>query len=239
MTASIIGKGAVYMVSAVIAAGGKGKRMGADTNKVYLELGGTEILARTLGVFQSCPVIDEIVVVTGTEDIGRCRSIIARDGLTKVTAIAEGGIERQDSVYIGLSAAHGATAVIHDGARCLITDEEIRSVVADAKKYGAAALGVPVKDTLKTIGENGEITGTVDRDRTVLIQTPQVFDRLELMRLHERLRTEGAAVTDDCAVFERYGRVVHYTAGKYENIKMTTPSDMAVGEKILEMRDNG
>lgn len=226
------------MVSAVIAAGGKGKRMGVGINKVYLELRGKEILARTLGVFQSCEVIDEIVVVTGYEDIVSCRSIIERDGITKVTAVSEGGKERQESVYIGLSLAHGDVAVIHDGARCLVTDDEIRSVVADAEKYGAAALGVKVKDTLKTIDESGNITATVNRERTVQIQTPQVFDRLELMDLHERLKKEGGAVTDDCSVLERYGRSVHFTPGKYENIKITTPEDMIMGERILEMRES-
>lgn len=224
------------MVSAIIAAGGKGRRMGADINKVYLPLCGKEILAHTLSVFQNCGAVDEIVVVTGPDDIEKCRDIVRRGGITKAVHIAEGGAERSDSVYIGLCAASGDLAVIHDGARCLITDAEIRAVIADAEKYGAAALGVPVKDTLKTVDETGRITGTVDRERTVQIQTPQVFKRDEIIELHRRIRESGIAVTDDCSVFERFGRAVHYTMGSYENIKLTTPADITAAERILEMR---
>lgn len=224
------------MVSAIIAAGGRGRRMGADINKVYLSLRGKEILAHTLSVFQRCKVIDEIVVVTGPDDIEKCCEIIARDGITKAAAVVEGGAERSDSVYTGLSAASGELAVIHDGARCLVTDEEICAVIEDAEKYGAAAVGVPVKDTLKTIDVSGRIMGTVDRERTVQIQTPQVFKREEIAELHRRIKAEGVSVTDDCSVFERYGREVHFTMGSYENIKLTTPADITAAERIIDMR---
>lgn len=225
------------MVSAIIAAGGKGRRMGAGINKVYLPLRGKEILAHTLEVFQNCDVIDEIIVVTGPEDITRCRAIIEKYDITKAVSVKEGGAERSDSVYIGLLAASGDIAVIHDGARCLITDGEIRAVVSDAEKYGAAALGVSVKDTLKTIDESGTIVGTVDREKIVHIQTPQVFRRAEITELHRRIKAEGAEVTDDCSVFERYNRKVHVTPGNYENVKITTPIDIAMAERIIELRN--
>lgn len=241
-------------VTAVIVAGGRGKRMGADINKVFLPLGGTEILAHTLRAFELCPDIDDIVVVTGEADMERVKKIAERESFKKLSHIVPGGAERSDSVYNGLRAAVGDIAAIHDGARCLIDPSDISAVVRDAEKYGAAALGVTVKDTLKSIDGSGNICGTIDRERTVLIQTPQVFKKDEIKALHERVnnakrcrdnsaisyklkeKKDGYAVTDDCSVFERYGRSVHVTKGSYDNIKLTTPEDIAIGEQILRRR---
>ena len=223
-------------VAAVIVAGGRGRRMGAGINKVFLPLAGREILAHTLSAFERCSDIDSIVVVTGSDDIERVRSIAAREGITKLSEVVVGGAKRSDSVYNGLAAVKCETAAIHDGARCLITPEEISAVIKDAEKYGAAALGVPVKDTLKTTDQSGNISGTIDREKTVLIQTPQVFSADEIRALHEQLRADGAAVTDDCSVFELYGKSVHVTIGSYDNIKLTTPGDIPVGEQILKRR---
>lgn len=230
-------KGVFFVVSVVIVAGGKGRRMGAGVNKVYLPLNGKEIIARTVKAFENCGVVDEIVVVTGDEDIERCRSIVQREGFTKVKAVAEGGSERQHSVYNGILLCRGDIVAVHDAARCLITEEEISAVIDDAKKYGAAALGVTVKDTLKTVDENGNIIATVDRGKTVHIQTPQVFNRTELKALHERAAADNISVTDDCSIFESYGKTVHVTIGSYDNIKITTPGDISIGEKILEGRE--
>ncbi len=224
------------MVSAVIVAGGRGKRMGAGINKVFLPLAGREILAHTISAFERCPEIDEIVVVTSADCMERVKRIISEKN-TKPITVTEGGAERQDSVYNGLMASRGDIAVIHDGARCLITPEEISAVIADAVKYGAAAVGVTVKDTLKSIDENGMILSTIDRERTVQIQTPQVFKLSEIKRLHERVQKDGIAVTDDCSVFEHYGLPVHVTFGSYDNIKITTPEDISIGEQILARRD--
>ena len=223
-------------ISAVIVAGGRGKRMGADINKVFLPLGGTEILAHTLRAFELCPDIDDIVVVTGEADMERVKKLAEREGFMKLSHIVPGGAERSDSVYNGLCNAVGDIAAIHDGARCLIDPADISAVVRDAEKYGAAALGVTVKDTLKSIDGNGNICGTIDRERTVLIQTPQVFKRDDIKALHERIKEDGSAVTDDCSVFGRYGRSVHVTTGSYDNIKLTTPEDIAIGELILRRR---
>lgn len=223
--------------TAVIVAGGRGVRMGADINKVFLPLAGREILSYTLEAFEGCPDIDDIVVVTGRADIARVRELAEGCGITKLSSIVPGGAQRSDSVYNGLLVSGGDMVVIHDGARCLITPEEISKTVRDAKKYGAAALGVTVKDTLKAIDDNGDISGTVDRDKTVLIQTPQVFALSEIKELHARLKADGGTVTDDCAVFERYGKRVHVTIGSYDNIKLTTPGDIAIGEQILKRRE--
>lgn len=223
-------------ISAIIVAGGRGRRMGADINKVFLPLCGKEILAHTLTAFEACDKINETVVVTAADDISRVKDIVKRSMLQKVTKIIEGGAERQNSVYNGLCAATGEFAVIHDGARCLITPEEISAVIADAIKYGASAIGVTVKDTLKSIDELGSITGTIDRDHTVQIQTPQVFPTDVIKTMHEDISARGITVTDDCSIYEYFGKTVHVTIGSYDNIKLTTPEDISIGEQIIERR---
>lgn len=224
----------VMKISAVIVAGGKGKRMGAGINKVLLKLGGKEILTRTVAVFDKSARIDEIVIVTGAEDIAAVRRLSA--GFCKIKTVTEGGAERQQSVFNGLSEVSGDIVLIHDGARALITDAEIENVIDDCIKYGAAAAGVPCKDTLKSADADGFIEGTVDRERTYMIQTPQAFETRTITALHKRAASDGLTVTDDCAIAEHYGVRVKITKGSYDNIKLTTPIDLAVGEMILKKR---
>lgn len=225
------------MVSAIIVAGGKGTRMGAGMNKVFLPLDGKEIISRTISVFESSPRVDEIIIVTSDDDIPKMREIVWRDGYQKVSRVTEGGKERGDSVYNGLCLARGDIALIHDGARCLVSREEIDAVIVDTVYFGAAATGVKVKDTLKTIDKDGNIISTVDREKTVHIQTPQGFMTSEIRKLHESAKDENLAVTDDCSIFEHYGKTVHLTEGSYDNIKITTPEDIAVAEAILKRKD--
>lgn len=221
-------------ITAVIVAGGKGKRMGASVNKVFLKLCGKEALLHTVEAFEKNPLINEIIVVTGAEDIPAASDILKDCG--KISKIIEGGAERQQSVYNGISAASGDIIAIHDGARSLIEQRHISAVIADCTRYGAAALGVPCKDTLKSADPDGFISGTIDRSLTYLIQTPQVFKADIIKELHERARKDGLSVTDDCAIAEHYGVRVKITEGSYDNLKLTTPEDMAVGEMILRRR---
>lgn len=225
------------MVSAIIVAGGKGTRMGAGMNKVFLPLGGKEIISRTIAVFESSSLIEEIIIVTSDDDIPKMREIVWRDGFEKVSHITSGGKERSDSVYNGLCLARGDVSLIHDGARCLVTREEIEAVIVDTVYFGAAASGVKVKDTLKTIDSDGNIISTVDREKTVHIQTPQGFMTSEIRKLHESAKDENLAVTDDCSIFEHYEKTIHLTEGSYDNIKITTPEDIAVAEAILKRKD--
>lgn len=223
--------------TAIILAGGKGVRMGAGMNKIFLKVADTEIIARTIDVFNSCRQIDEIILVSAHSDFDRMNEIITRFGFEKITHIVEGGAQRGDSVYNGLSYASGDIVLIHDGARCLITEPEITAVIADTVKYGAAATGVTVKDTLKTIDESGRIVATVDRDRTVQIQTPQGFATDEIRKFYTLANQDKLYFTDDCSIFEHYGKTVHFTKGSYDNIKITTPEDITVAEEILKRRN--
>lgn len=226
-------------VSAVIAAGGKGKRMGADENKVFLKIGEREIILRTVEAFYNNPDIDEIVVVAGEGEYMRAAKMLARAGFNdKMRAVTTGGATRRESVKNGIGFTTGDIILIHDGARCLIGGEEISAAVHAAMEYGAAAVGVPCKDTLKSADADGFITGTVDRDKTFLIQTPQAFKREIIMNAHEYADKMNIDATDDCALVEMTGGRIKIVRGRYDNIKITTPDDIVVAEKILEKRTN-
>ena len=217
------------MISAVIVAAGQGRRMGAGINKAYLPLCGKTVIETTLTAFCECDKIDEIIVVT--DDVKRCKSLVG--SMPKVKAVVLGGDTRKDSVKNGLYAASGEFAAIHDGARSLITKQEIEKVVEAAEKYGAAALGVRCKDTIKRLDGDGFIAKTEDRKFLYQIQTPQVFERTEIIKMHEAAQGD---FTDDCAVLESFGKRIKMVEGSYENIKITTPEDLAIAEKILEKR---
>ena len=203
--------------------------MGAGMNKTFLPLCKKTVLETAIMPFAESGEIDEIIVVT--DDVKRCSELLC--GLPKVKAVLLGGKTRRESVKIGLAAASGEFAAIHDGARALVTRDEIETVISAAKKYGAAALGVKCKDTLKIADSDGFIMGTQDRERLYQIQTPQVFKTHEIRDMHEKAVGD---FTDDCAVMESFGGKIKIVEGSYENIKLTTPEDILVAEKILEKR---
>ena len=184
------------MVSAIIVAGGQGRRMGAGKNKVFLKLLGTEIIVRAAAAFEENEHIDEIIIVTSKDDICECKKITKQN--KKLAAVVLGGEERRDSVYNGIKAAKGDIVLIHDAARCLVSQEIIDNVIADCMRYGAAAPGISPKDTIKAADENGFIAGTIDREKTCLIQTPQAFYREVIKKAHEAAK--DVSVTDDCAL---------------------------------------
>lgn len=217
-------------ITAVIVAAGRGRRMGADKNKVFLELSGKTVLENTVEVFENCDAINDIVVVTN--DIEECSSILS--GFSKIKNIVKGGETRQESVRNGLLASDCDIVVIHDGARALIQEKEILAAISETEKYGAAAVGVKCKDTLKKADKNGFIAGTVDREFIYNIQTPQVFKFKEIKKMHTL--AEDNSFTDDCALAESFGARIKIVDGSYDNIKLTTPEDLQIAEKILEKR---
>lgn len=217
-------------VAAIIVAAGSGTRMGAGKNKVFLTLFGKSILENTIETFENCPDIDDIVVVTN--DVAECDKLLSP--YKKVKRIVPGGKTRQESVKCGLLAAKGDIAVIHDGARALIRCEEIAAVVCACKEFGAAAVGVKSKDTLKKASEDGFIEKTLDREFVYNIQTPQVFMYDEILDFHQNAKVN--TFTDDCALAESFGKRIKIVDGSYDNIKITTPDDMEIAEKILEKR---
>lgn len=222
--------------TAVIVAGGKGTRMGAGKNKVLIKMAGREILYYTIAAFEKNKNIDDIIIVTGKDDIDECKRLIEKYNLKKVRRITGGGDTRRRSVMNGLLQAESDIVLIHDGARALITEDEINNSLMDCVKYGASAAGVKCKDTLKAADGGGFITGTVDRETTYLIQTPQTFRLGEILALHRKAEAEDFDATDDCMIAERYGVRVKISRGSYENIKLTTPEDLILAEEILRKR---
>jgi 2-C-methyl-D-erythritol 4-phosphate cytidylyltransferase len=221
--------------SVVVVAAGSSQRMGQD--KLMLELGGLPVLARTLRALNRCSCIDEIVVVTRSEKIMDIAHLCQEYDIEKVTKIVCGGMTRTESALAGLSEIdeRARLAAIHDGARPLVTPGLVAEVTHAAALYKAAAPAVPVKDTVK-LAEDGVVTDTPDRRKTVAVQTPQVFmPELIKAALTDAIQKE-LVFTDDCSAVEALGVKVHLTSGSEENIKVTTPLDMELAETILKGR---
>ncbi|MBS5702807.1 MAG: 2-C-methyl-D-erythritol 4-phosphate cytidylyltransferase [Butyricicoccus pullicaecorum] len=222
-------------VSAVIPAAGSSTRMGEETNKLLIELDGMPVLARTLLVFERCPLVDEIVVACRESDIMPYARLCEAFGMQKVRQIVRGGGSRSESVLCGVKAcAEQADFVaIHDAARPLLRLGDLMRVIEDAAEHGAACLVVPMKDSVKRV-EDGWITADVARASLAAAQTPQVFGRKKIQRALELVQARGLAPTDDCAAAELAGMRVFATLGSYTNIKVTTPEDLVVAEAFLQ-----
>ena len=222
--------------SAVIVAAGNAQRMGAD--KVMLELGCMPVLARTLLAFQNCDAIDEIIVVTRMEKVEEVASLCKKYGVTKAGKVIRGGKTRMESALAGVSEvrSNAKLIAIHDGARPFVTDEVIHRTVDAAAAYMSAVPVIRSTDTLKAIDEDGLITGSVDREHTVRVQTPQVFNADLIKGALTKAVSDGLTLTDDCSAIEIMGIKTHTVDGDEDNIKLTTPRDIQLGELILKTR---
>lgn len=224
-------------VCAVIVAAGSSRRMGGE-NKLLLEIDGVPVLARTLSAFQKCAAIRDIVLVCREQDIMPYTELAKAFSIDKLCTVTRGGETRTESVLAGITAApeNAVLVAVHDGARPLVSEAVITEAVTTAAEYGAAAPVVPVKDSIKRI-ENGVIAADVPRDTLAAVQTPQVFARPLLLRALNEAARQGQAYTDDCAAVEALGQPVYATHGSYENIKITTPEDIAVAEALLQKEE--
>ena len=220
----------------VVAAGTASRMQGID--KVLATLGDVPILVRTLQVFQSCQDVAEIVVVTREDLLVEIGDVCKAYMLDKVSKILVGGAERVLSVRAGLRAVDPETELIaiHDAARPFLTQRVFKEVLEQAAASGAAAPAVPVNDTIKR-AENAIVQETVDRSTLWAIQTPQVFQADLIRAAVEKACSDGAQITDDCSAVERLGMKVVLTAGDRQNIKVTTPFDLMLGEAILAQRE--
>lgn len=225
--------------AAVVLAGGRGKRMNSDVQKQYLQLNGKPLIVYALEAFEAGPV-DEVVLVTGAEDVEWAQQEIVRAyQFKKVKQVVAGGSERYHSVYEGLKVLDGCGIVlIHDGARPLVSPEMIGRAADAARIYGACAVGMPVKDTIKRADDDAFAVETPDRSYLWQIQTPQAFS-YELVRYaYDRLMRDEASqigITDDAMVVEQQtDRSVKLIRGSYENLKVTTPEDLILAEALLK-----
>ena len=224
--------------TAIVLAAGQGKRMNSKVQKQFLLIKGKPVLYYSLSCFQNSREIEEIIVVTGKDSINFCKQeIIEAYGFSKVKAVIAGGRERYDSVYAGLCACDDSDYVfIHDGARPFLTEDMIRRGKEAVLASGACVIGMPSKDTIKIADENGMVASTPSRSLVWNIQTPQIFSYAAIREAYERARQQNMAdITDDAMVMERFGNTkIKLVEGSYENIKITTPEDILVAEKILE-----
>ena len=223
--------------TAIVLAAGQGKRMNSRVQKQFLLLQGKPLLYYSLACFQNSSVIDDMIVVTGKESIDFCKKeIVELYGFTKVKAVIPGGKERYDSVYAGLCACEGTDYVfIHDGARPFVTEDMLQRLKATVTEYGACTAGMPSKDTVKIADEKGLVAKTPKRSHVWMIQTPQVFSYALILEAHNRARQGSMEeITDDAMVIETCtDRKIKLVEGSYENIKITTPEDLLIAERIL------
>jgi 2-C-methyl-D-erythritol 4-phosphate cytidylyltransferase len=228
----------------LICAGGKGKRMNHEKNKVFMKIKDKEIIARTLEVFEKAEEINGIIISTSLEDFAEMEKIIAREGFKKIEAIVEGGKERQDSVYNGLKklkeiAEKDDVILIHNAANPFVEEKTIKKCIKEAKEFGAAVAAQKVKDTIKKVNEELIVKETLDRNELWQMQTPQAILFHIALKAFEKAYSENFYGTDDVQLVERIHGKVKIVECSYENIKITTKEDIELAEKIIEKRKSG
>lgn len=212
-------------VTAIIAAGGEGRRMGRP--KQFIPLAGKPMLAWSIDAFKSVPAVSEIIVAVHKDNLAKVQALDVK--------VVEGGKERQDSIAnaLKLAARDSDIILIHDGARPMVTVEIIRACIKAASQQGAAVVGVPVKDTLKSVGDDSLIINTVERQGLWQVQTPQAFKADIVTRAYKEAKLKA---TDDSRLIEDLGLKVKMVQGLAENIKVTTEEDLRIAEALLKMR---
>ncbi|RHD13036.1 2-C-methyl-D-erythritol 4-phosphate cytidylyltransferase [Eubacterium ventriosum] len=229
-------------ITAIVLAAGSGSRMKSKTKKQFMEIKGKPVIWYSLFEFEKSRV-DEIILVTGKEDIDYCKKeIVEKYNLKKIKNVVAGGSERYESVYNGLKEVTGNIVLIHDGARPLINNEIIERSIEGAIKSDACVVGVPVKDTIKRANKEGYIIDTPNRSELWITQTPQSFKtdlvKMAYKKMKEELEKGNTTlnITDDAMVVEEFTtNQVRFVQGDYKNIKVTTPEDIDSAELFIEL----
>ena len=220
-------------VGVVVVAAGSSSRMGG-TDKTFAPILGTQLILLTLDQFEAFAPVSEIALVLAADSLEKSRQLISQRGYRKISQVCAGGKRRQDSVRVGLDALKPCDLVmVHDGARPGLDQALLQRGLEAARKCGAAVAGVPVKDTIKVVSPQGTVVETPSRDTLWAAQTPQIFRYNLLMEAHRQCTAD---FTDDAAMVESLGHPVRMFLGSYENLKVTTPEDMAVIEAVLQAR---
>lgn len=217
-------------VTAIIVAAGSGSRFGSDIPKQFLELNGKPVIVHTLERFQAAPSVDSIILVLAEDQIDDFdKSVVA-----KLDGVIAGGMSRSSSVLNGLNAVSGETDIVavHDGARPLVSVDEIERTIAKARATGAACLVAPVTDTIKSISGD-EIAATLDRDKMRRALTPQVFS-IDVLRRAFELADANEKATDECYIVEKLGYPIAIVEGSSRNIKITHSEDLALAAALLD-----
>jgi 2-C-methyl-D-erythritol 4-phosphate cytidylyltransferase len=224
------------MNSAIIVAAGEGKRFGGETPKQFVTIRDKPLIIYTVEQFERCSAIDEIILVLAAERLEDFMKAYASPCFTKMKRIIEGGKTRAESVFNGLQVVSENTEIVavHDGARPLVSSEEIDATVEKARETGAACLVSAVSDTIKEVAD-GKIIGTIDRAKLRRALTPQCF-RLEILKKAFDGADLSKGVTDECFLVEKLGCEIAIVEGSARNIKITTPEDLLLAEELLWYR---
>lgn len=222
-------------VAVIIAAAGKGTRVGGPVPKQYLKIGGEPVLLKTLKAFESVDEVDHIFIVTNEQYIDHCKSIVEDNSIDKVDAVIKGGAERQDSVYNALQEINKvrpgtAYVLIHDGARPFVSEEVILNVIRATAENDAAVACVAMKNSVREITDGA--SRSVERSNYFSVQTPQGFRKSVLLEAYDKALREGYYGTDDASLVERAGYKVEIVDGDYQNIKITTKEDLPMENRV-------
>ena len=224
---------------AALVAAGSSSRMGG-INKLLEPLDGIPVLVRTLTALERAQRVDSIVIATREEDLITISQLCKTYGITKCKKVIRGGEDREHSVLLAALEAEPDTELlaVQDGARPLVSPALIDRVIEAAQRCGAAAPAIPVKDTIKTVREDGAVEETLERSHLRAVQTPQVFEASLLKAALQAALEEGAVLTDDCSAVERLGKVVYLIEGEETNLKITTPTDLILAEALLAAEED-
>ncbi|MFY9752338.1 MAG: 2-C-methyl-D-erythritol 4-phosphate cytidylyltransferase [Candidatus Acidiferrales bacterium] len=234
-------------IAAIIPAAGLGTRMGADKPKQFLELDGVPLIVFTLRRLAACSAITDFFIATRADDIISLQDTVGKAGLGRPARVVHGGDTRQQSVANALAQVDPATEIVlvHDAVRPFVTTGQIERVIDEARKRGAAILGIPAIDTVKEVKraslpeDVALISATIPRERIVLAQTPQAFTYALLRDALRSAQQDGVTASDEAAVVERSGHDVFVVLGSERNLKITRPSDMDLARFYLQQEREG
>ncbi|MDE3170145.1 MAG: 2-C-methyl-D-erythritol 4-phosphate cytidylyltransferase [Acidobacteriota bacterium] len=234
-------------IAAIVPAAGLGTRMGADTPKQFLELGGVPLIVFTLRRLAACPAITDFFIATRADDVVALEAMVAKAALGRPARVVHGGDTRQQSVANALAQVDASTEIVlvHDAVRPFVTLAQIERVIAEARARGAAILGIPAIDTVKEVKraslpeDVALISATIPRERIVLAQTPQVFSYALLRDAFKKAQQDGITASDEAAIVERFGHDVFVVLGSERNLKITRPADMELAAFYLDRETGG
>ena len=224
-------------VAVIIAAAGKGTRLGAPIPKQFLKIGGQPVIIKAMKVFDQMEEVDHIFVVAGEDYVDYCTDLIGQYGFEKMEAVVEGGVLRQDSVYNALQEMNRRKpgveyVLIHDAARPFISQEVIRNVLRATEEKGAAVACVAMTNSVRRLGAGEDKSESVDRSEYYAVQTPQGFRKSLLIDAYEKAYDDSFFGTDDAAIVEHAGGEIAMVDGEYQNIKITTKEDLPMENRI-------
>ena len=225
------------MVTAIIVAAGKSERMGGGADKAFLNLGPRPVLAWSLLAFERNEDVDAIVLVVRKDQVTAAKAVARMFGISKLVKVVAGGNRRQDSVMAGLKEVDSDTrvVVVHDGARPCVAQDVISEVIKAARRGAATVSGCRIRDAVKLVERGTSISGTVDRAKYWMVQTPQAFPYSMLRKAYAAVDAEGKDVFDDAQAVELLGESVKICETEKPNIKITTPEDLQVAAALLKL----